>query len=443
MTRSPLVCLVLASLVAVPAGLDQEGAQQAEIVVGENVLVTADLPERYHIEPYIIANPVDANHLVVATIGSPNRVGRRAGTTSTLVSFDGGGTWTRHELSGLDDLFLVGDPWLTWGSDGLVYLSVLPLLYNEDGDQYLEVWVYYSDDGGQQWSGPTYATVGERDWPDHPVIVAGEGDEGETTLYVFATNGRSGIGIWKSAGAGEAFSFVSEHVPDRLNNNLGSAIVAGPDSIIFSYTTIHEKGLSSTWAARSLDGGRTFTRSLIANGVLPLAFPMVAADLDSERFRNRVYAVWLGRKDPEEDRLDVLLSYSVDWGMTWSEPVMVNTSTAARAGGHRGFPFVAVNRAGVVGVRWTAWPDNQLTMTMCTDIYFAASLDGGASFLPDKKISSVTSCCDTRQTERRLCWGGEYSGMATGADGTFHPIWTDTRTGVPQNWMATVKVQEK
>ena len=261
-------------------------------------------------------------------------------------------------------------------------------------------------------------------------------------VAVPAGHGQEGSpGIWKSAGAGEAFSFVSEHVPDRLNNNLGSAIVAGRDSIIFSYTTIHEKGLSSTWAARSLDGGRTFTRSLIANGVLPLAFPMVAADLDSERFRNRVYAVWLGRKDPEEDRLDVLLSYSVDWGMTWSEPVMVNTSTGARAGGHRGFPFVAVNRAGVVGVRWTAWPENQLTM--CTDIYFAASLDGGASFLPDKQISSATACCDTRQTERRMCWGGEYSGMATGADGAFHAIWTDTRTGVPQNWMATVKVQEK
>ncbi len=36
-------------------------------------------------------------------------------------------------------------------------------------------------------------------------------------------------------------------------------------------------------------------------------------------------------------------------------------------------------------MRWTAWPGNPLTMTMCTDIYFAASLDGGASFLPEER----------------------------------------------------------
>ncbi len=171
---------------------------------------------------------------------------------------------TRHELPGLEDLSLAGDPWLTWGSDGWVYLSCLPMLTDDDGDQFLQVWVYHSTDGGQHWLGPTRVPLDEGHWPDHPVIVAGKGNEGKTALSVFATNGRSGIGIWESSGAGEAFSF-----------------------------------------------------------------------------------------------------------------------------------------------------------------------------------SSVTSCCDTRQTERRMCWGGEYSGMAAGVEGAFHLIWTDNRTGVLQNWVATAVVREK
>ena len=231
---------------------------------------------------------------------------------------------TRHELPELEDLSLAGDPWLTWGSNGLVYLSCLPMLTDDDGDQFLQVWVYHSTDGGQHWLGPTRVPLDEGHWPDHPVIVAGKGNESETALSVFATNGRSGIGIWESSGAGEAFSFSSEHVPDTLNNN-------------------------------------------------------------------------------------------------------------------------AVNLDGVVGVRWTALHEQPETAPyrMCSDIYFTASLDGGASFLPNKRISSVTSCCDTRQTERRMCWGGEYSGMAAGVEGAFHLIWTDNRTGVLQNWVATAVVREK
>lgn len=223
---------------------------------------------------------------------------------------------TRHELPELEDLSLAGDPWLTWGSNGWVYLSCLPMLTDDDGDQFLQVWVYHSTDGGQHWLGPTRVPLDEGHWPDHPVIVAGKGNEGETALSVFATNGRSGIGIWESSGAGEAFSFSSEHVPDTLNNNLGSAAVAGKDSLVFSYTTIFRDRLTSLWAGRSLDGGRTFTRSLIARAVVPIGFPMLAADLSSERFRDRVYTVWLGRKDAEREGLDVLLSYSANWGMT-------------------------------------------------------------------------------------------------------------------------------
>src|SRR5205814_866280 len=36
--------------------------------------------------------------------------------------------------------------------------------------------------------------------------------------------------------------------------------------------------------------------------------------------------------------------------------------------------------------------------------------------------------------------GGHTSGLAVSTDGTFHPTWIDNRTGIPQLWSASLKV---
>ena len=38
---------------------------------------------------------------------------------------------------------------------------------------------------------------------------------------------------------------------------------------------------------------------------------------------------------------------------------------------------------------------------------------------------------------------GDTAGLAAAADGTFHPLWVDHRTGTPQVWTATVTVTKK
>ena len=39
--------------------------------------------------------------------------------------------------------------------------------------------------------------------------------------------------------------------------------------------------------------------------------------------------------------------------------------------------------------------------------------------------------------------GADTTGMAATADGRFHPVWVDNRTGVPQVWTAAVRVDEE
>jgi hypothetical protein len=101
------------------------------------------------------------------------------------------------------------------------------------------------------------------------------------------------------------------------------------------------------------------------------------------------------------------------------------------------------------------------------DVRFAASLDGGLTFLPSHRVSetpirfppdlkiATIGRAATRTAPAgadgggvelgvdvwdRQFVGGDYAGLAADAGGTFHPMWLDHRTGIPQVWSASVVV---
>jgi hypothetical protein len=93
--------------------------------VSENIMVSGDRPKTPHVEPYVAANPKDAKHLVASIIAYTRSNGRS--TCAVFTSFDGGKTWTRGTLPGLDklDMFFAADPWVTFGPSGTVFSSCL------------------------------------------------------------------------------------------------------------------------------------------------------------------------------------------------------------------------------------------------------------------------------------------------------------------------------
>jgi hypothetical protein len=122
---------------------------------------------------------------------------------------------------------------------------------------------------------------------------------------------------------------------------------------------------------------------------------------------------------------------------------------------------VAVSRDGVLGV---AWFDDRLTNDgRGYDVYFAASLDGGQTFLPTVRVSAVTSVparglnilpsfdlvkpetldklnIETKSPYSERATGGDYSSLAVDAAGRFHPLWADARSGSWQVYTATIRV---
>jgi len=134
----------------------------------------------------------------------------------------------------------------------------------------------------------------------------------------------------------------------------------------------------------------------------------------------------------------VLVQRSDDRGESWSEPLRLNHSETADSF----TPSIAVNKDSVIGVSWY-----EIHHKSCFDVHFTASLDHGKTFLPEVRVSSATSCPDTPQDKgafdagTTFGAGGDYSGLAATADGLFHVVWSDARSGIYQLRTATVSVK--
>jgi hypothetical protein len=110
------------------------------------------------------------------------------------------------------------------------------------------------------------------------------------------------------------------------------------------------------------------------------------------------------------------------------------------------------------------WCDTRNVSDDDYNLYFAASADGGTSFLPGVKLTdevshrlgagnmriSPATWKVERETSARMTFlspssrwpaGGDYIGLAADADGTFHPLWPDSRSGTFEVYTTQVRVE--
>jgi hypothetical protein len=214
---------------------------------------------------------------------------------------------------------------------------------------------------------------------------------------------------------------------------------------------------------RSTDGGETLEPEIVVARSDGLHHLITSAVDRSVAFKDRIYIVW-GEK--RGSRMRIVLSHSSDKGKTWSSPIVVDDARPRNdptvPGPDLMLPVVGVNKDGVVGVSWYDKRDHADDRGW--DLRFAASLDGGETLSPSVRVSSKSQ---TYTGHEAIAVGSSYhgqdkgskdglkidlktifldgpgdtNGMAVGVDGTFHPVWTDNRTGVPQIWSAPVDVR--
>ena len=429
---------------------------QHTIVVGPNVLVSRD-GDVAHVESHVAANPRNPRNLLgtAITFTSP-MVGTE---TKAYASFDGGWTWTDRYFP---DQRQQGawDPQVAFGVTGTAYL--VTMIYMSDSKTFNRVAFYRSEDGGRTWSKPVY--FGSRGY-DRPVIVV-DNSLGRFRGRVYIAvhdleKGGNGVQLFRSTDDGRTFRGPFSTGCGAITNLLTLS-----DGTLWIPCLSSNAPKSSYVAKMSVDGGATLSpivgtplESRLTWERKPgevsgfLLSPVYAVDTTA-RFRDRIYALWL--QGEGEDSVHVMLKYSSDRGVTWSEPRKV--APVSKEGARQYLPMAAVNRNGVLGVMWfEALPPGNDTY----DVFFTASVDGGESFLPQRRVTSATSQPDHPENRARTQIGGirseqqfysaysrwkdagDYTGLTADSDGVFHAFWPDARRGAFQLYTSRIIVESK
>jgi hypothetical protein len=413
-------------------------------VVRRNVQVSAALPAVRHYETYVAADRKDARHLIACAyvVRPGNRV-----DTVFYVSFDRGDTW-ENTLT----IPMAVDPSCAIGLDGAAFAASVHDLADEKGTPVLSV--YRSGDGGRTWLASrvsvdappidrAYLTVDDTDsafkkrvyvhayrysrTPPATVLFFPGGNEGRSFEKMLVNGAATferpwffpGNGVVGSDGA--FYALMAEMDDSKRNMSYRTDAASAPAAA---------NSVLSVYVSR--DGGKTLALAgKIADAFYDWRVPQVSMpSLAVDRSRDRLYAVWPDARF--EHRTQILFASSMDHGRTWTAPALIERDGTAS---NSFMPVVAVNRSGVVGVSWYDRRDNSDNLGYY--VRFAASVDGGKSWLPSVRVSSVAHVADDDMRKN----GGDTAGLTADADGVFHPVWIDNRTGIPQAWTAGVRVK--
>jgi hypothetical protein len=422
-----------------------------EVTVGSNVRVTTGLEARPLVEPHLAIHPRDPRHLLGATIvGDARGAFEQAQYCAAFLSTDGGATWKRHDFP----ITGCGDPWVAIAPDGGAVFTALGNHAGLTQQGTAGIVVFHSTDGGRTWE---EKPVGLGRGHDHQTVAVDQSSRRKGWMYLVSGQGIRGdegklrwsVYVARSIDGGATFNEPVKVVPSNLNINAEVPVVLSDGTLVVSFIDFQRNvdgftkdgrlDRSREWVLRSVDGGQTFSTPLFVTEKCAAGWTWLAADTSASPFRDRVYHVCRRREGDA-----IVLTYSADGGEQWSESSSIHavardSSVAPRQ------PQVAVNRNGVVGV--TGLESRDRARPRCLELFFSASLDGGRTFLPERKVSTAPSCPDSAlngMAYARWPSGGDYYGLVAAPDGRFHAFWPDARErGVFQLWAAPIEVAGK
>jgi hypothetical protein len=467
--------LLVSALAAASASVPLPARSDGAVAVGPTVQVSRSGPERAHEEVYLGAHPTDPKRLLACSIVDRNRYAERAMHGVAYVTEDGGATW-RHAAESTE---FNGDPMCAFAPDGRAFF--LSIGTDDENWKNVNWWmeIFRSDDGGRTW-GPGEARRGG----DRPYIAfdAGDGKRPAAAYVVYAIRAtaldRKGPFETMRDAALPTIEVIRSNDGGRTWGKVAVGVSEGPGFPTATGAAVLSDGtLAVLWLERftkkdesgkdvGQDDRETLNVSLAAPGaeifqptvrVAELVgsrpdsgtFFSFAADASRGAFRDRLYAAWTDTATP---RTRILVASSSDGGRSWSAPVAVNTEPGADPAKALDDyqPTVAVNRDGVVGVTWRRRTRNEDD----AEVRFASSRDGGSGWSPSILVSRPSGPVagglakarlgpaddgETPASRREESYkGGDTAGLAADANGVFHAVWADQRSGIGQVYTAAI-----
>jgi hypothetical protein len=153
--------------------------------------------------------------------------------------------------------------------------------------------------------------------------------------------------------------------------------------------------LDTILVAKSVDGGAHFGAPVTVTSVPEIGFfggtlfgnlrVNSAPRIDVDPTSGTVCIVF-NANPPGLDGADVFFTRSLDGGNHWTTPIRVNDDTGFN---DQFFPDLAINQDGIIEV---IWYDRRLDPSnLKMDVYRARSVNGGQSFRPNQRVTSVSS----------------------------------------------------
>jgi hypothetical protein len=407
-------------------------------------------------ETTIAVNPANPNNLVAGTndyrdccIISGGTL-RNDGSGWVYVSFDGGLTWTNLKLPGLGfsgnpqgvfkKLTSVGDPTIAFGANNTVYYANIGFNRVDQSDG---IFVSVSHDGGLSWDNPVLvANSGGATFFNDKLWVGADPNSGKVTISWTRFKDNPQYGYVESPivaatsnnyGASWA-SWVDVSGPYKYNQ--GSVPVYGTDGklyVSFEGAVAADGYNDYNIVARSTDGGKTFTQTVVSRNVdenFPIfggrgvltglhfrtnTFPALTVD----RLTGKLYLSWADNSlgTSALTSVQVFIQSSTD-GITWSAPLKLTTAPEDKI-----YPWVAANGGNVIVSYYTREFAGSSSLEI--DYAYVKSTDGGLTWSASTRLTEQSS--DPSNQFASGAFIGDYTGVAVGSDNVAHPIWTDFR----------------
>lgn len=439
------------------------------IRVGPDLLVSRD-GNGAHTEAMVAVNPKDWRNIVAvshwALSGTPV-------TVRAYSSRDGGTSWAPSLFPEADRVG-AGDPQVAFTPQGTALFAALHFVPDQNGGTRGGLYVYRSEDGGFTWSKPTAVGSLHHSYDHEQIVVDTTTDRFAGRIYIGVLYGKYPeytVGVLRSVDDGRTWTgpVRAASGQGKTGINVVTPLVMADGTLIVPYAdfahspeTRKRTRTSTHWMVTSTDGGISFQPPKpIVTQHFPQSddlgqlgtFAQFAVDASAGPHRDRLHVVWA---DFTRDGWRLHASYSADRGTTWSSPRLVDPTVPL--GAHQFQPAAVVNKDGVLGVTWF---DSRAGQGLY-DQYFAASTDGGETFLPAERVSSASSMprgagnltltptvsrvgADTIvvalfSPASRWGNGGDYMGLSADSRGVFRLMWVDSRSGTFQLYSAEVCV---
>jgi hypothetical protein len=410
-------------------------------------------PNNARSESSVAINPKDPKQLVSASKKFHNILTYDF-TLATEYSHDGGHTWMDSAALALPaGATVMTDPTLAWDDVGNVFLVGLtgntPPTWNTIG-----IVIYKSSDAGVTWSAPNpihnspnddkqwVAADGNAASPFHGNVYAVWDDVGGMD-YARTTDAGT---TWTGAGGAPAGAVLASggYYPEVTVADDGTVYLVSIGGSQIGMIVSTDGGDTFAPAANPASGVTTLEASLPSVDGWPEFAPgasfRVITDPSVAAYGETVLVAW---PDYRDGVARIYYARSRDRGATWKtgatgKPLLRRHVPANFQHFH---PQMVVNPDGVFACAFYELGPKPTNMLI--DVIVATSRDHGRSFRTHRVTDhpwNPALDAPWAHGDPKVTFIGDYFGLA-GSERGFHPVWTDTRTGIQELWTDTLSAE--